>query len=110
MSKIGSKKNKKNNNMNSKTLLSSLAITSFVASLSSSVVYADDGFKCYGVSGPGENACNALDHNEHDCAAASDRDHHMGDWKVVASEAECKELKGLSEAEARKKLGLAPAK
>jgi uncharacterized membrane protein len=101
MSKIGSKKNKKNNNMNSKTLLSSLAITSFVASLSSSVVYADDGFKCYGVSGPGENACNALDHNEHDCAAASDRDHHMGDWKVVAS---------LSEAEARKKLGLAPAK
>ncbi|MDP3641455.1 MAG: DUF2282 domain-containing protein [Alphaproteobacteria bacterium] len=92
--------------MNSKTLLSSLAITSFAASLSSSVVYAEEGFKCYGVSAPGGNACNALDHNEHDCAAASDRDHHLGDWKVATNEAECKKLGGLSEAEARKKLGL----
>lgn len=97
--------------MNSKTLLSSLALTSFVASFTSSTVHAEEeGYKCYGVSAPGENACNALDHNEHDCAAASERDHHIGDWKVVASEAECKKLKGLSEAEARKKLGLPPAK
>lgn len=97
--------------MNSKTLLSSLAITSFVASISSTSVHAEeDGFKCYGVSAPGENACNALDHNEHDCAAASERDHHIGDWKVVADAAECKKLKGFSESEARKKLRLPPAK
>ncbi len=79
--------------MNSKTLLSSLAITSFVASFTSNSVHAEEeGYKCYGVSAPGENACNALDHNEHDCAAASKRDHHTGDWKVVANEAECKKL------------------
>lgn len=96
--------------MNSKTLLSSLAITSFAASLSSSVVCADDGFKCYGISGPAENDCDPLDHNEHDCSAASERDHHAGDWKVVVNEAECKKKGGLSEAEARKKLGLQPAK
>jgi uncharacterized membrane protein len=97
--------------MNSHTRLTSLAVTCFVASLTSPTVHAnDEGFKCYGVSAPGENACNALDHNEHDCAAGSKRDHHMGDWKVVASAAECTKLKGLSEAEARKKLGLPPAK
>lgn len=97
--------------MKSHTLLSTLAVTCFVASITSSPVHAEEeGYKCYGVSGPGENACNALDHNEHDCAGVSERDHHMGDWKVVASEAECKKLKGLSEAEARKKLGLPPAK
>lgn len=96
--------------MNSKTLLSSIAITSFIASLSSSVVHADEGFKCYGVSAPGENDCGALDHNEHDCGAESDRDRHVGDWKVVVNEAECKKMGGLSEADARKKLGLPPAK
>jgi uncharacterized membrane protein len=95
--------------MKSNLCLSSLAITCFVASISQSVIHADDGFKCYGISGPAENDCTALDHNEHDCAAASTRDHHIGDWKVVKDEAECKKQNGLSEADARKKLGLPPA-
>jgi uncharacterized membrane protein len=92
--------------MKSNIRLSSLAITCFVASISQSVVQADEGFKCYGVSGPAENDCDPLDHNGHTCSAESERDHHAGDWKVAANEAECKQLGGLSEADARKKLGL----
>lgn len=92
--------------MKSKIRLSSLAITCFVASISQSAVQADEGFKCYGVSGPAENDCDPLDHSEHTCSAASVRDHHVGDWKVVGNETECKTLGGLSEADACKKLGL----
>lgn len=95
--------------MKSKYRLSSLAISCFAASISQSVVQADGGFRCYGVSARGENACNALDHNEHSCSGESKRDHHMGDWKVVNDDAECKKLGGLSESDARKKLGLSPA-
>lgn len=95
--------------MKSKLRLSSLAATCFIASISQSVVQADEGFKCYGVSGPEENDCDPLDHNGHTCSAESKRDHHIGDWKVVKDEAECKKMNGLSEAEARKKLGLPPA-
>lgn len=96
--------------MKTKTLYSSLALTCFVASFNNSVVHADeDGFKCYGVSGPRENDCDPLDHDGHTCAGGSDRDRHIGDWKVVASESECKNSGGLSEAEAREKLGLKPA-
>lgn len=94
--------------MKSKTLLSSLALTCFVASAGSSVVQAGDGFKCYGIAEAGDNDCDALDHNEHTCGGASKRDKHPGDWKVVESEDTCKKEGGLSEAEARKKLKLSP--
>lgn len=96
--------------MNSKQIISTFAITSFIASLSSSVVSAKEGFKCYGVSGPGENDCDPLDHKEYACTGESKRDKHIGDWAVVADEAECKAKGGFSEAEAREKLGLPPAK
>ncbi len=50
----------------------------------------------------------AIDHNEHTCGAASKRDHHIGDWRVVANAEECKQQGGFSEEEARRKLGLPP--
>lgn len=95
--------------MKSKALLSSIAITCFISSLTTTAIHADDGFKCYGISGPGENDCDPLDHDGHTCGGASDRDHHIGDWKVAESEQKCKAAGGLSEQEARKKLGLPPA-
>lgn len=95
--------------MKSKHRLSFLAISCFAASISQSVVQADGGFKCYGISLRGKNACNALDHNDHSCGGESKRDRHIGDWTVVQDAAECKKLGGLSESEARKKLGLPSA-
>jgi uncharacterized membrane protein len=95
--------------MNSKQLLSTFAASCFIASLSTSLVSAKEGFKCYGVSGPGENDCDPLDHKEHLCTAESKRDKHIGDWQIVGDEAECKTKGGFSEADARKKLGLPPA-
>jgi uncharacterized membrane protein len=94
--------------MKSKALLSSVALTCFISSINTSVIHADAGFKCYGISGPGENDCDPLDHDGHTCGGESERDHHVGDWKVVESEQKCKAEGGLSEAVAREKLGLPP--
>lgn len=93
---------------NSKTLLSSLALTAFAASFSLTPVEGA-GYKCYGISAPGENSCEALDHKEHTCGGYSTRNKHPGDWQVTADEAECKTKGGFSEAEARQKLGMPPA-
>lgn len=95
--------------MNSKQLFSKFTITCYLVSLLSSPVSAKEGFKCYGVSGPGENDCDPLDHKEHLCTGESKRDKHIGDWQIVGDEAECETKNGLSEDDARKKLGLAPA-
>lgn len=97
--------------MNNKRLFSSIAVSYFITSLTAPAIHAEsdsDGFKCYGISGPGENDCDPLDHQEHTCGGASVRDHHAGDWKVTANPKECKHQGGLSEEQARKKLGLPP--
>jgi uncharacterized membrane protein len=94
--------------MKSKALLSSLAFSCFISSLDTPVLHAESGFKCYGISGPGENDCDPTDHDGHTCGGESRRDRHLGDWKVVASESACKQQGGFSEAEAREKLGLPP--
>lgn len=94
---------------NSKTLLSSLAVTAFAASFTATPLQAHEGYKCYGISAPGQNDCDALDHSEHTCGGHSTRDKHPGDWTVTADEAECKAKGGLSEAEARKALNLPSA-
>ncbi len=64
--------------------------------------------KCYGVAEAGENGCGALDHDGHSCNGQSVRTNHAGDWKMADS-VECAKQGGLTEEQARKKLGL-PAK
>lgn len=91
----------------SKSLLSSLALTTF--SVSCMVPSVDAAYKCFGIAEKGENDCGAIDHDEHTCGGVSTRSKHKGDWKVVESEEACKKAGGLSEAEAREALGLPPA-
>jgi uncharacterized membrane protein len=107
MAKIIKKNNK---NMNSKSVLSSIAITCFISSVGSNPIHSTTPCKCYGISGPGENDCDALDHSEHTCGGASTRDRHIGDWKMTESADACKKAGGLLESEARKRLGLPPSK
>jgi len=96
--------------MKSKTFLSAAALTCFLSPATTPALHAEDvGFKCYGVSGPADNDCDPLDHQEHTCGGVSKRDRHIGDWKVVESAESCKKQGGLSEEDARKKLGLSPA-
>lgn len=61
--------------------------------------------KCYGVAKAGKNDCDALDHKKHTCGGLSRRNDHPGDWTLRDAD-ECKKLGGLTEEEARKKLGL----
>jgi uncharacterized membrane protein len=60
--------------------------------------------KCYGISKAGTNDCGNLS-GTHTCAGQSKTDDHPGDWRYVPK-GSCRELKGLSEEEARAKLGL----
>ncbi|MES2716154.1 MAG: DUF2282 domain-containing protein [Pseudomonadota bacterium] len=60
--------------------------------------------KCYGISKAGTNDCGNLS-GTHTCAGQSKTDDHPGDWRYVPK-GSCRALKGLSEEEARAKLGL----
>ena len=57
--------------------------------------------KCYGISKAGTNDCGNLA-GTHTCAGQSKRDFHHGDWRYVPM-GTCRDLKGLSEEEARAK-------
>ena len=60
--------------------------------------------KCYGISKAGTNDCGNLS-GTHTCSGQSKTDNHPGDWRYVPK-GTCRALKGLSEDEARAKLGL----
>lgn len=60
--------------------------------------------KCYGVSKAGTNDCGNLA-GTHSCAGQSKIDNDPGEWRYVPK-GTCKDLKGMSEDEARAKLGL----
>lgn len=55
--------------------------------------------KCYGISKAGTNDCGNLA-GTHTCAGQSRSDFHHGDWRYVPK-GTCRELKGLSEDEAK---------
>lgn len=58
--------------------------------------------KCYGVAKAGQNDCASLS-GTHSCAGQSKADNAVTDWKYVAK-GTCKDMKGLSAAEAKAKL------
>lgn len=58
--------------------------------------------KCYGVAKAGQNDCADLN-GLHTCAGESSTDRDLAEWKYVLK-GTCKDLRGLSEAEARKQL------
>lgn len=57
--------------------------------------------KCYGIAKAGQNDCANLA-GTHSCAGQSKLDNAPGEWKYVAK-GSCKQLGGLSAAEARAK-------
>jgi uncharacterized membrane protein len=57
--------------------------------------------KCYGIAKAGQNDCANLA-NTHTCAGQAKADNDPGEYKYVAK-GTCKDLKGMSEAEAKAK-------
>ena len=64
--------------------------------------------KCYGISKAGQNDCANLA-GTHSCAGQSKEDMSHVDWKYVAK-GTCKDMKGLTQAEAKKKADSMKAK
>jgi uncharacterized membrane protein len=58
--------------------------------------------KCYGIAKAGQNDCANLS-GTHSCAGQTKADMSPDDWKYVAK-GTCKDMKGLSEAEAKTKV------
>jgi uncharacterized membrane protein len=58
--------------------------------------------KCYGIAKAGQNDCANLSAT-HACTGESKTDHAVDEWKYVAA-GTCKQLKGLTEAEAKARL------
>ena len=59
--------------------------------------------KCYGVAKAGQNDCANLS-GSHSCAGQNKADNAPDEWKYVAK-GTCKDLKGMTEAEAKAKKG-----
>ncbi|HSB23100.1 MAG TPA: DUF2282 domain-containing protein [Burkholderiaceae bacterium] len=57
--------------------------------------------KCFGIAKAGQNDCANLS-GSHSCAGQNKVDNDPGEWKYVAK-GTCKDLKGLTEAEAEAK-------
>ena len=58
--------------------------------------------KCFGIAKAGQNDCANLS-GSHSCAGQTKADMSPDDWKYVAK-GTCKDMKGLSEAEAKAKV------
>ncbi|MBP6900933.1 MAG: DUF2282 domain-containing protein [Burkholderiaceae bacterium] len=89
--------------MNTHRALVSSALASALALGLAGPAQADDKDKekCYGIAKAGQNDCANLA-GTHSCAGQSKLDNAPGEWKYVAK-GSCKQLGGLSAAEARAK-------
>ncbi len=96
--------------MNQRLVISSALATVLAMGLAGAAGAADahDGKpekgkeKCFGVAKAGQNDCANLS-GSHACAGMAKADGETGEWKYVAK-GTCKELKGLTQAEAKAKL------
>jgi len=64
--------------------------------------------RCYGIAKAGQNDCSNLA-GSHDCAGQAAVDNDPGEWVSVA-QGTCKQLKGLSAAEAKARTKATPKK
>jgi uncharacterized membrane protein len=58
--------------------------------------------KCFGIAKAGQNDCANLS-GSHSCAGQTKADHVADDWKYVGK-GTCKDMKGMTEAEAKMKM------
>ena len=88
--------------MNHRDVLSSALATALALGLAGQAsAQAKPKEKCYGISKAGTNDCGNRA-GTHTCAGQSKSDFHHGDWRYVPK-GTCRELKGLSEEEAKEK-------
>ena len=90
--------------MNQRQLVSSALATVLAMGLGTASAHADEPSKekCYGIAKAGQNDCANLG-GTHSCAGQAKVDNAPSEWKYVAK-GTCKDLKGLSAAEAKAKV------
>ena len=88
--------------LNHRLVVSSALASVLALGLAGNVAAQDKGKdKCYGIAKAGQNDCANLS-GTHSCAGQTKMDMAPEDWKYVAK-GTCKDMKGLSEAEAKAK-------
>jgi len=90
--------------MNQRLIVSSALASVLALGLIGHTSAADDKTKekCFGVAKAGQNDCANLS-GSHSCAGQTKADMMADDWKYVAK-GTCKDMKGMTEAEAKTKM------
>ena len=89
--------------MNQRLVISSALASALALGLAGQAAAQDKGKeKCYGIAKAGQNDCANLS-GSHSCAGQTKADGQADDWKYVAK-GSCKEMKGMTEAEAKAKM------
>jgi uncharacterized membrane protein len=86
--------------MNQRLIVSSALASALALGLVGQVA-AEDKEKCYGVAKTGANDCASLT-GSHSCAGQAKADSDPSDWKYTAK-GTCKDMKGMTAEEAKKK-------
>jgi uncharacterized membrane protein len=88
--------------MNQRLIISSALASALALGLvGQASAQAKEKEKCFGIAKAGQNDCANLS-GSHSCAGQSKADMAADEWKYVAK-GTCKDMKGLSEAEAKAK-------
>jgi len=88
--------------MNQRLIISSALASALALGLAGpAAAQAKEKEKCYGIAKAGQNDCANLS-GSHSCAGQSKADMAADEWKYVAK-GTCKDMKGLSETEAKAK-------
>ncbi len=89
--------------MNQRLIVSSALASALALGLVTQAKAADEKVKekCYGIAKAGQNDCANLS-GSHSCAGQTKADMAPEDWKYVAK-GTCKDMKGMTEAEAKAK-------
>jgi uncharacterized membrane protein len=88
--------------MNQRLIVSSALASALALGLVTQVSAQDKAKKekCYGIAKAGQNDCANLS-GTHSCAGQAKADNAPDEWKYVAA-GTCKDMKGMTEAEAKK--------
>jgi uncharacterized membrane protein len=87
--------------MNQRAMIAATAATLMSMTLLAVPAAAQEKEKCFGITKAGQNDCANLS-GSHSCAGQSKLDMDKGEWKYVAK-GTCKDMKGLTMEEAKKK-------
>jgi uncharacterized membrane protein len=89
--------------MNQRLILSSALATAMALGLAGQAAAQDKGKdKCFGIAKAGQNDCANLS-GSHSCAGQAKAEAGVDEWKYVAK-GTCKDMKGMTEAEAKAKM------